>query len=106
MKKHYMLFAIAGLPVLLATLAFGQGLDFSGRSGLPAGIDIAGTWYPQPFQDAGLITASGALVDYGGIPLNEAGRLYSLAWNPSRIQGRHHAAENGLRSARTAVDRS
>jgi glyoxylase-like metal-dependent hydrolase (beta-lactamase superfamily II) len=90
MKKRYILIAVVGPTLLLATLAFGQGLDFSGRSGLPAGIDTAGTWYPQPFQDAGLITASGALVDYGGIPLNEAGRLYSLAWNPSRIQGRHH----------------
>jgi glyoxylase-like metal-dependent hydrolase (beta-lactamase superfamily II) len=74
----------------IASILFAQGLDFSGRSGLPAGIDLSGTWYPTPFQDAGLITASGALVDYGGIPLNEAGRLYALAWNPSRIQGRHH----------------
>ena len=80
------------LPVvlLIATLVWGQGLDFSGRTNQPAGIDISGTWYPQPGQDAGLITASGALVEYGGIPLNEAGRLYALAWNPSRIQGRQH----------------
>ena len=47
-------------------------------------------WYPLAFQDSGLITASGALAEYGGIPLNEAGRLYALAWNPSRIQGRQH----------------
>ena len=71
-------------------VAFGQGLDFSGHTGLPAGIDISGSWYPLPFQDAGLITASGALAEYGGIPLNEAGRLYALAWHPSRIQGRQH----------------
>ena len=51
---------------------------------------MSGTWYPQPFQDSGLITASGALIEYGGIPLNEAGRLYALAWSPSRIQGRQH----------------
>ena len=71
-------------------LAFAQGLDFSGHTGQPAGIDISGAWYPLPFQDSGLITASGALAEYGGIPLNEAGRLYALAWNPSRIQGRQH----------------
>ncbi len=35
-------------------------------------------------QDAGYQTAAGALVDYGGIPLNEAGRLYALAWDASR----------------------
>ena len=75
---------------LVGALAFAQGLDFSGHTGLPAGIDISGAWYPLAFQDSGLITASGALAEYGGIPLNEAGRLYALAWNPSRIQGRQH----------------
>ncbi len=82
MKKIWLLLA--------STLAFAQGLDFAGHTGLPAGIDISGAWYPLPFQDSGLITASGALAEYGGIPLNEAGRLYALAWNPSRIQGRQH----------------
>jgi glyoxylase-like metal-dependent hydrolase (beta-lactamase superfamily II) len=76
--------------LFVAELAFAQGLDFSGRTNQPAGVDLSGTWYPQPGQDSGLITASGALVEYGGIPLNEAGRLYALAWSPSRIQGRQH----------------
>ncbi|HEY6340016.1 MAG TPA: MBL fold metallo-hydrolase [Bryobacteraceae bacterium] len=76
--------------LLCAALLFAQGLDFSGRTNLPAGIDISGTWYPQPGQDSNLFTATGALVEYGGIPLNEAGRLYALAWNSSRIQGRQH----------------
>jgi cyclase len=89
--KKWMLFASAVSALsLIGVMAFGQGLDFSGHTGLPAGIDISGTWYPLPFQDSGLITASGALAEYGGVPLNEAGRLYALAWNPSRIQGRQH----------------
>jgi glyoxylase-like metal-dependent hydrolase (beta-lactamase superfamily II) len=87
--KRLTITAIAVLS-LVAALAFAQGLDFSGHTGLPAGIDLSGSWYPLAFQDAGLITASGALAEYGGIPLNEAGRLYALAWNPSRIQGRQH----------------
>jgi cyclase len=76
--------------VLVGAAVWGQGLDFSGHTNLPAGIDISGTWYPQPFQDSGLITASGALVEFGGIPMNEAGRLYALAWSAARIQGRQH----------------
>ena len=76
--------------LFVGAMAWGQGLDFSGRTNLPAGIDMSGTWYPQAFQDSGLITASGALVEYGGIPVNEAGRLYALAWNAARIQGRQH----------------
>jgi glyoxylase-like metal-dependent hydrolase (beta-lactamase superfamily II) len=75
---------------VVATLLFAQGLDFSGRTNQPAGVDLSGTWYPQPGQDSNLFTASGALVEYGGIPLSEAGRLYALAWSPSRIQGRQH----------------
>jgi glyoxylase-like metal-dependent hydrolase (beta-lactamase superfamily II) len=91
MNKRWKYVAGSGVTVLLASVfAFGQGLDFSGHTGLPAGVDISGSWYPLPFQDSGLITASGALAEYGGIPLNEAGRLYALAWNPSRIQGRQH----------------
>ena len=89
-KTYFILIAAAGLLLSCAALLFAQGLDFSGRTGLPAGVDISGSWYPQPFQDSGLITASGALIEYGGIPLNEAGRLYALAWSPSRIQGRQH----------------
>ncbi len=76
--------------LLIGALGWGQGLDFSGHTNLPAGIDISGTWYPQPLQDSGLITASGALVEFGGIPMNEAGRLYALAWSAARIQGRQH----------------
>jgi glyoxylase-like metal-dependent hydrolase (beta-lactamase superfamily II) len=76
--------------ICFAGTVFGQGLDFAGRTGLPAGVDLSGAWYPVPGQDSGLITASGSLVEYGGIPLNEAGRLYALAWSASRIQGRQH----------------
>ncbi|HEX5230213.1 MAG TPA: hypothetical protein VFW44_21020, partial [Bryobacteraceae bacterium] len=89
-KRWIMLLAAASIGALLAALAFAQGLDFAGHTGQPAGIDISGTWYPQPGQDSGLITASGALIEYGGLPMNEAGRLYALAWSPSRIQGRQH----------------
>ena len=76
--------------VCIAGMVLGQGLDFAGRTGLPAGVDLSGAWYPVPGQDSGLITASGSLVEYGGIPMNEAGRLYALAWSASRIQGRQH----------------
>jgi cyclase len=74
----------------LGAFAWGQGLDLSGRTNQPAGVDTSGTWYPLPGQDSMLITAFGALAEYGGIPVNEAGRLYALAWSASRIQGRQH----------------
>ncbi|MDP9054060.1 MAG: MBL fold metallo-hydrolase [Acidobacteriota bacterium] len=50
-----------------------------------SGIDISGTWRYGGHQDFAYDTAAGALVDYGGFPLNEAGRLYALAWPASRM---------------------
>ena len=90
-KKHSSIILLTAFSASIPAL--GQqitALDFAGRSGLPAGIDISGAWFPNPLQDSGLITASGALVEYGGIPMNEAGRLYALAWSAARIQGRQH----------------
>lgn len=50
-----------------------------------SGTDISGTWHYGGHQDAAYGTAAGALVDYGGIPLNEAGRLSALSWTSSRM---------------------
>ena len=48
------------------------------------GTDFSGSWQPARYQDSGLGTAAGALVDYGGISLNDASRLYALSWPASR----------------------
>jgi len=55
-----------------------------------SGIDISGSWFPGRHQDATLGTAAGAMVDWGGIPINDAARLYGLSWNASRITVRQH----------------
>ncbi len=69
------------IPIVLASaLAFGQATPPAEGTG----IDISGSWSHGGHQDAGYQTAAGALVDYGGIPMNEAGRLYALAWDASR----------------------
>jgi cyclase len=62
--------------VSISALTWGQ------SSGQQSGIDITGAWYNM-LQN----TDSNAfipLVSYGGYPLNEAGRLYALTWDPSR----------------------
>lgn len=68
----------------LSPAAWGQGFFGSvGEGG--SGIGISGSWRYAGHQDRAYGTAAGALVDYGGIPLNEAGRLAALAWSPSRM---------------------
>ena len=68
---------------------FGSSL-LLGQTAVPAnpgepGMDLAGYWNNVFHQDAGLGTGGGWLVDYGGIPVNEAGRLYALRWDASHM---------------------
>ena len=48
-----------------------------------AGIDISGSW-----TAAGGGLGENELVDYAGEPLNEAGRIYALTWNPTLMTTR------------------
>jgi glyoxylase-like metal-dependent hydrolase (beta-lactamase superfamily II) len=57
---------------------------------LISGTDFSGSYQPGRQQDAGLGTAAGALVDYGGISLNDASRLYALSWPASRQTVKQH----------------
>ena len=79
---------IAGIitsAFLMSAAAYGQGLGFGAPISSNSGIDISGSWSYGGDQDADYGTAAGAVADYGGIPLNEAGRLYALAWDASRM---------------------
>src|SRR2546430_1798886 len=72
------------LTTALATsvMVFGQTNFAPGLAG--SGLDISGSWHYGGHQDSAYGTAAGALADYGGIPLNEAGRLWALSWAASR----------------------
>jgi len=48
------------------------------------GTDFSGSWRWVNHQDAPLFTASGDIADWGGIPLNDAARVYALSWSASR----------------------
>src|SRR5580658_10531519 len=83
---------IAFLTLLFSTSVLAQDFSAAGAgansairpTGAESGTDISGTWKLGGHQDGDYITAGGSLVDYGGIPLNEAGRLFALAWPASR----------------------
>ena len=64
--------------LLLAVAVFGQG------PAQQSGVDISGNWSTLVHQEP-LRTASGMLGEYGGVPISEAGRLSSLAWDASRM---------------------
>ncbi|HTA40923.1 MAG TPA: hypothetical protein VK789_00670 [Bryobacteraceae bacterium] len=87
-SKALIAFALAGAVACAQDFsAAGAGVNIGAGLRAPAtgsGIDISGSWMLGGHQDGAYITASGALVDFGGIPFNEAGRLFALAWPASR----------------------
>lgn len=72
---------------LIGAVVFGQGQAYQ-----PLGVDLSGYWTQlNRQQDARLGTAAGDLVDFGGVPVSEAGRLLALSWTASRLTlPQHH----------------
>jgi glyoxylase-like metal-dependent hydrolase (beta-lactamase superfamily II) len=56
-------------------------------------IDLSGYWTPVMHEDAYERGAGNEIADYGGFALNEAGRLWALSYDPSRVTLRHHQCE-------------
>jgi cyclase len=61
----------------------------------PAGfdMDLTGFWSPVVHEDGLERGAGPELADYGGFALNEAGRLFALSYDPSRLTLRHHQCD-------------
>jgi cyclase len=82
-----------GVALLSATLYAQQ----SGPAGSPPrpspAIDLSGYWTPVMHEDAFERGAGNEIADYGGFALNEAGRLWALSYDPSRVTLRHHQCE-------------
>jgi cyclase len=66
------------VAMFASSAAFGQG-----TAPQASGIDITGAWF-NVYQGTDS-NATIPLVAYGGYPLSEAGRLYALTWDPSRM---------------------
>lgn len=87
------------LPLLFsATLLVAQGpAGGRGGPGAPAGpaaaIDFSGMWTGNMQEDSMERGAGPELVDYAGFPVNEAGRLWALSYDPSRLTSRFHQCD-------------
>jgi len=67
----------------------GPPADAAGLGPVVSGTDYSGSWRPNQLVLESQ-TAAGDLADYGGIPLNDAARLYALSWPASRQTVRQH----------------
>jgi hypothetical protein len=61
-----------------------------GQPGAAPGIDLSGAWAPMPHEEN---TGNPHLVEYDGVPINEAARTWALAWDPSRLTVPEHQCE-------------
>lgn len=79
---------------LFAWQAFGQQSRPAGNAPAPApAVDLTGYWTPAMHEDALERGAGSELGDYAGFALNEAGRLWALSYDPSRVTLKHHQCD-------------
>jgi hypothetical protein len=59
-----------------------------------AQVDLTGAWGPQGYtEDQDERIPGPALVDYLGLPLNDYGRQWALAWDPDRLGLQEHQCQ-------------
>jgi cyclase len=84
---------VIGLGVLLMCVrAPAQAPPAAGDATAP-GFDLSGYWTAAMHEDAMERGAGPELGDYGGFPINEAGRLFALSYDASRVTLRHHQCD-------------
>jgi len=58
-----------------------------------AQVDLTGNWNPQYLEDQPERIPGPELIDFGGIPLNDFGRKWALAWAPDRLGLQEHQCQ-------------
>jgi len=82
---------IHGIMRVFPALVMTAALHGQGRGALD--VDLSGYWTPALHED-GLERGNGPeIADYGGFALNDAGRLWALSYDPSRLTLRHHQCD-------------
>jgi glyoxylase-like metal-dependent hydrolase (beta-lactamase superfamily II) len=85
---------VSAAVIALSATVIGQAPQIPpAPTGQAPAIDLSGYWTPVLHEDFMERGPGAEIADYGGIPLNEAGRLWALSYDPSRVTLRHHQCE-------------
>ena len=85
------------VAALLCVAVHGQAPpDGRALAGPVPGFDVSGYWTAAMHEDAMERGAGPELADYGGFAINEAGRLFALSYNASRVTLRHHQCDGNV----------
>jgi len=82
--KYVLLFLLCSVPV------FAQ---FAGSSAPSTGLDLSGNWAPLLDEDVGERIPGPELVNYLGLPINDAARMFAESWNASRLTLPEHQCQ-------------
>src|SRR4051812_39315524 len=89
--------AVCAALVIVGVTVAGQGPQGPAPPPAPAPtVDLSGYWTPPLHEDLMERGAGSEIADFGGFPLNEAGRLWALSYDPSRLTLRQHQCEGYL----------
>jgi hypothetical protein len=58
-----------------------------------AQMDLSGSWNPGFWEDQPERIPGPELVDFAGLPLNDAARQWALSWDPSRLSLQEHQCQ-------------
>jgi cyclase len=82
------------VALVMSVALFGQAGPAPGGQGRPSpAFDMSGYWTSPMHEDALERGPGPETADYGGFPINEAGRLFALSYNVSRVTLRHHQCD-------------
>src|SRR5215472_288824 len=73
-------------PLVMLAIAMVGGPAF-------AQVDLTGVWIPQYLEDQPERIPGPDLVDYLGIPINDAARQWALSWDPDRLTLPEHQCQ-------------
>jgi hypothetical protein len=73
--------------VLLLTIAAATSIPARAQ------LDLSGVWQPAFHEDATERGAGPDLVDFAGLPINEAARQWALSWDPDRLGLQEHQCQ-------------
>src|SRR5262245_2375578 len=90
-QEHQRMTKFCRAPLPVAGLIF----LFMGCIARPAfsQVDLSGSWGPLYQEDFDERIPGPELVDWLGLPLNEAGRQWALSWDPSRLTLQEHQCQ-------------
>jgi cyclase len=93
MKRTHKTFKLAAFLIAGACFFMQSALAQTAAAEESPGFDLSGYWTPAMHEDALERGGGSELGDYAGFALNEAGRLWALSYDPSRVTLKHHQCD-------------